>query len=285
MAIFANGLGGGIGRRLARRLGNFSVTRLSASGVPGSVFCDLRKGTCGVEGRFSRGDTFLFLAAMSKPGDCARNPEEAWRINVAHTAALIGAALDAGARVIFFSSDTVYGAQEGSLSESAPLQAVEPYGAMKARVEREFAGTPGFTALRLSYVVSLEDGVTRYLRECARAGAKAEVFSRYARSMVWVEDVTAAVATLLRLSDRGDELPGAVNLGGMECLTRTRMAAAFQEAIAPGLEICEVEPPEGFFAARPERIELDVSLLAALLGRNPLSLREAYAREMTDKGK
>lgn len=102
MAIFANGLGGSIGRRLAPRLEGTSLVRLSSSGAPAGLPCDLRSDFSAVTRKFSRGDLLLFLAAMSKPEDCASNPREAWRINVVNTGRLKEVALEAGARVVFF---------------------------------------------------------------------------------------------------------------------------------------------------------------------------------------
>lgn len=284
MAIFANGLGGSIGRRLAARLEGTTLVRLSSADAPDALPCDLRKDVSTVAREFSRGDVLLFLAAMSKPNDCASNPHEAWLINVVNTSRLVGAALEAGAKVVFFSSDTVYGNQRGPLTEHAPLLATEPYGKMKAAVEKTFADTAGFTSLRLSYVVSLEDPVTRYLYECAHHGRKGEMFSRYARNMVWIEDVIQTVLVLVDRLEKGQESPPAINVGGSECTTRCQMAAALRDAGISSLEFLEMEPPEAFFAARPERIELDVSLMTSLLGRKPTSLKDAYARELENKG-
>lgn len=155
---------------------------------------------------------------------------------------------------------------------------------MKAAVEEAFAGAAGFTALRLSYAVSFEDSVTRYLDECARYGHKAEMYPRYARNMVWIEDIIQTVLVLVDRLAKGLDAPPAVNVGGSECATRSHMAAAFRDVAAPGLEFLEMDPPESFFAMRPERIELDISLMTSLLGRKPISLQDAYARELANKG-
>lgn len=280
MTIFANGMGGGIGRFLWPALEKLGAVRLASRPGPGTLVHDLKTPPERDVVRFARGDILVFLAALSKPGDCARNPGEAWRINVENTGALVERALLAGASVLFFSSDTVYGNQDGLLDESAPLKAEEPYGRMKAAVETRFSGKPGFAALRLSYVVSRTDGVTAYLKECARTGNTAEVFAGYARNMVGVQDVVETVLTLARLAQAGRPLPPAVNLAGERCVTRYEMATAYRDAVAPHLSIREIPAPEGFFSARPKKISLDVSLLTSLMRRPPQSLIEVYRSEI-----
>lgn len=280
MAIFANGMGGGIGRFLWPALEKLGAVRIASRPGPGTLVHDLKNPPAMDVVRFAKGDILIFLAALSKPGDCARNPGEAWRINVEYTGTLIERALLAGASVLFFSSDTVYGNQDGPLDERAPLKAEEPYGRMKAAVETRFSGKPGFTALRLSYVVSPTDGVTAYLKECARTGDAAEVFAGYARNMVGVEDVVEAVLALTRLAQAGRPLPPAVNLAGERCVTRHEMATAFRDALAPHLSIHEVPAPDGFFSVRPKKISLDVSLLTSLMHRPPQPLTEVYRSEI-----
>lgn len=282
MTIYANGMGGGIGRYLGPELEKRGARRIVTAGTAGALSCDLQNPRDSDGEWFEKGDVLVFPAAWSRPDQCRSDPEGAWRVNVENTTRLIERALSRGASVVFFSSDTAYGQQDGPLSEDAPLEASEEYGRMKAEVERRFASADGFAALRLSYVVSPSDGVTRYLASCARDGAVAELFAEYARSMVWIGDVTAAVLALVARAEQGPDLPRAVNVGGPACITRARMAELYSRHVAPSLRFAEVPAPEGFFAARPRRIELDVSLLASLLGREPLSLEQAY--ETASKG-
>lgn len=284
MIVYVNGMGGGIGQFLWPRLERRGAVRMAASGGEGRLACDLSRPD-DADGRwFAPGDVLVFAAAWSKPDQCRKDPSGAWRVNVENTVRLIGKALETGVTVFFFSSDTVYGSQEGTLAEDAPLLATEEYGRMKAEVERRFAAVPGFTALRLSYVLSPFDGVTRRFAQCAREGAVAEAFVDYARNMVWIGDVCAAVCSLIDAAARGEALPRAVNVGGPACVTRAETAHAYRHALAPALRIAEVAAPEGFFAARPRRIALDVSLFTRLLGRAPLTPGEAYLHLQASEG-
>lgn len=278
VTIYANGMGGGIGRVLWPELAKLGALRIATTSQDGALHCDLRSPRDTDGEWFEKDDVFIFPAAWSKPDQCKSDPEGAWHVNVESTSLLIEKALSRGAAVIFFSSDTAYGRQNGALSEAAPLLATEEYGKMKAEVEHRFASTEGFTALRLSYVVSREDGVTSYLASCAHAGAAAELFSGYARNMVWIDDVVAVVLALTAKAQHGARLPKAVNVGGPACISRAQMAEAYRSGFAPSLRYVEVPAPAGFFDARPRRIELDVARLVSLLGRAPIPLELAYKK-------
>lgn len=276
MTLYANGMGGGVGRALWPVLYAAGARRIAGSRQEGALFCDLQHPS-GSDGEwFTAGDIFVFPAARSKPDQCRKDPEGAWLVNVENTSRLIEKALLKKASVIFFSSDTVYGQQAGPLLENAPFLATEEYGKMKAEVERRFAGATGFTALRLSYVTSLEDGVTRYFTDCVQAGTVAEVFGEYARSMVWIDDVVATVCALIAKAQLGEALPHALNVGGPACISRTQMAQAYQRSVNGALRFVDAKAPEVFFSSRPRSIALDVSRMISVLQREPLSLEQAY---------
>ena len=278
MTIYANGMGGGIGNILWPALERLGAMRIAGNRNCGQFFCDLQHLSDTDGSWFAPGDIFVFLAAWSKPDQCRKDPKGAWLVNVENTSRLIESALQKKTTVLFFSSDTVYGQQEGILSENAPLLASEEYGKMKAEIESRFGSAEGFTALRLSYVTSLEDNVTKYFIDCAQKGKTAEVFGEYARSMVWIDDVVAAVCSLISMAQRGDVLPKAVNVGGPACLSRTKMAQAYSQSVNGTLSIMDIPAPNGFFSSRPHSIALDVSLLTSILGRSPISLSKAYAK-------
>jgi nucleoside-diphosphate-sugar epimerase len=269
-------MGGGIGRALWLALAARGARRIAGTRQNGLLFCDLQQLSDSDGDWFRPGDVFVFPAAWSKPDQCRKDPEGAWLVNVENTERLIEKALERDTRVIFFSSDTVYGQQDGTLSESAPLLATEEYGKMKAKIERRFASARGFSALRLSYVTSLEDGVTRYFETCVRKGEVAEVFGEYARSMVWIDDVVDAVCALASMAEQGETLPKAVNVGGPACISRVQMAQAYARSANGVLQIADVTAPDGFFSSRPRSIALDVSLLASILGRPSMTLDAAY---------
>lgn len=54
-------------------------------------------------------DFVVFTAAVSGPDKCAADFDVCWKINVEGTISFIHKALDKGCRVLFFSSDAVFG--------------------------------------------------------------------------------------------------------------------------------------------------------------------------------
>jgi dTDP-4-dehydrorhamnose reductase len=58
--------------------------------------------------------------------------------------------LDRDARVVFFSTDTVYGEQPEPFDESRPCRPLGVYAELKHEVERRFAAAPGFKTKRSS---------------------------------------------------------------------------------------------------------------------------------------
>ena len=103
-------------------------------------------------------DFVVIAAAISSPDKCEKEFDYCWTVNVTGTIFFIKKALEMNCKVIFFSSDAVYGNISGKIydenSETLPKTA---YGKMKKAVEAEFFSDDAFKAIRLSYVVSRFD--------------------------------------------------------------------------------------------------------------------------------
>ena len=225
-----------------------------------------------------RRETVFLTAAISEPDVCAREHDRAWAVNVDGTGTFIAKALDRGARVIFFSSDTVYGEQSGPCDETlAPQPGGGAYADMKRAVEARFSGHPEFKAIRLSYVFSRDDRFSRYLAGCAARDAIAEVFDPFSRAVIHRDDV---VAGALALAGDWTAFPAAaINFGGREVLSRLEIAQVVKDTMLPGLRFAATQPPPQFFANRPRVVAMQSPLLPRLLGRPQHSLQEAAILE------
>ena len=220
------------------------------------------------------GDLVVHAAAISAPDICRDKPELAWSVNVEGTSLFIDKCLQRGANILFFSSDTVYRINGGSvINEDSPCAPQEPYGRMKHEVEKQFIGEPGFTTLRLSYVVSNFDKFTRYLRSCITENREAEIIRSFCRSAVAFHDIAAAVKAAIR--DKNIPSP-IINACGPQLLSRMEIAQSYKASNAPNMRLIEIEPPEGFFDSRPSTIPLTSKYFSVLLGREPLSIAEYY---------
>lgn len=224
-------------------------------------------------------DVVFLTAAISAPDVCSREYDRAWAINVTGTSAFVSNVISRGGRVIFFSSDTVYGEKEAAFNESAECSPAGEYAEMKHEVEKRFLGNPLFKAIRLSYVFSREDKFTKYLAGCAERGEEAEIFHPFYRAVIHRDDV---IQGSLALASRWDEFSEQIiNFGGPEVLARTEFAEAMQQKVLPRLRFRVTEPAAGFFENRPRIIAMQSPILPKLLERPARTLLEAASMEFT----
>ncbi len=216
----------------------------------------------------------VFLtAAISAPDICAREYDRAWSLNVSGTSSFIRSVIDRGARVIFFSSDTVYGEREHTFEEVAPCHPAGEYAEMKHEVEQRFSGDASFKAIRLSYVFSKEDKFSRYLVACAERNEKAVLFHPFFRAIVHRDDV---IEGALALATCWNEVPEQViNFGGPQLLSRIDFAECLREAYLHDLQFSVLEPSADFFKNRPRTIAMASPIFTKLLGRPLRTLQEA----------
>ena len=218
-------------------------------------------------------DVVLLTAAISAPDICANEHDWAWAVNVTGTSEFIRNVIDRGARVVFFSSDTVYGEREDQFDERAACNPAGKYADMKRDVEQRFLGNTSFKTIRLSYVFSRDDKFSRYLTGCAERNEEADLFHPFFRAIVHRDDV---VEGALALAARWVDVPEQViNFGGPQVLSRVEFAECLREAHLRDLCFTVTEPSAEFFENRPRIIAMISPVFSRLLGRPPRSLREA----------
>jgi dTDP-4-dehydrorhamnose reductase len=223
------------------------------------------------------GDTVFLTAAISAPDVCSREHDRAWAVNVLGTAKLIESVITRGGRLVFCSSDAVYGERADAFADAANCRPAGAYATMKHEIEQRFTGDPRFKAIRLSYIFSREDKFTRYLSMCATTGEEADLFHPFCRAVVHREDV---VAGAIALAERWDEVPQQfINFGGPHVLSRVAIAERFREAHFHDLRFKVTEPDADFFVNRPRVIAMTSPAFARLLGRSPRALPEATRLE------
>lgn len=218
-------------------------------------------------------DVVLLSAAISAPDICAREQDRAWAVNVTGTSEFVTQVISRGGRVVFFSSDTVYGERGDAFDETTKSNPAGEYAEMKAEVEKRFLGNPLFKSIRLSYVFSREDKFTKYLSGCVGRGEEAELFHPFYRAIVHRDDV---VEGALALAQRWDEFPQQViNFGGPEVLSRIDFAECLKHNALSGLRFRVTEPGDEFFKNRPRVIAMSSEILPKLLGRPSRTMAEA----------
>jgi len=217
--------------------------------------------------------TSIITAAISSPDVCANDYERAWKVNVTNTSLFVEKFIQYGGRVIFFSSDTIYGEREDEFDEYAVCNPAGEYAVMKREVEQRFLGNSSFKSVRLSYVFSHEDKFTRYLHGCAQHNEVADLFHPFYRPIVHRDDV---VVGALELVDRWHEFPEQfINFGGPQVLSRVEMTECIRDVYHYDLHFKVTEPDVDFFKNRPRFIAMKSPLFGKLLKRPPRSLCEA----------
>ena len=195
-------------------------------------------------------DYIVFTAAISGPDKCATDFDNCWNINVDGTSYFIRKALNKKCRVLFFSSDAVFGDIAGRIyDEESETKAVTPYGRMKKAVEDEFKKDPFFKAIRLSYVASAKDRFMTYCLNCAKNGEIADVFHPFYRNATVVSDVVEVVMYFAKKWDEFDHV--FLNVACKELVSRVRMADELNRIIEGKLKYTISMPGQEFFTNRP----------------------------------
>lgn len=222
-------------------------------------------------------DTVLFLSAISKPELCQSDFMLANQVNVKSTREMISRILENGNRVLFFSSDTVYGEQHHPGNENPPLSPVGPYAIMKARIEEEFLSHTNFKSIRISYVYSPYDSLTKYLRNSVENVCVAQIFHPFSRNVIYRNDFIEGVLALVRNWIKCNA--SSINFGGPETINRIQYADILKNTLLPTLKYEVISPAPSFYALRPQAVKMHSVILNQLLGRTPRKVQEALLSE------
>ena len=239
----------------------------------------------------SRPDAVLHFAALTIAPESVRDPAPYWRVNTGGTLSVLDAMRDSRVPAIVFSSTAaVYGTpKQIPISEDAPLQPINPYGASKLAAERAVASYAeayglSYAALRYFNVAGASGQVgenhrpeTHLIPSALDAAAGwREPLSVFGtdfptadgtaiRDYVHVEDLIDAHLLALDRVVAGDNTLGAINLG-------TRGGASVREVL-DAVERVTGTPVPTLYAARrpgdPAILVADASRAKAVLGWQP----------------
>lgn len=207
----------------------------------------------------------LHTAAMSAVGECYARPEQAERINTDATAVLADAAGECGARLVFTSTDMVFGGDAAPYRESDPPRPLSCYARTKLAAERKLADRQDVVIARLPlmYGFPLNGRETTFVRQMTdlRRGTTLRLFADEFRTPVWLADAARALIGLARSG-----FSGLIHVAGPQRLSRYDLVARCAELLrvkeprllpTSRLEIDAAEP-------RAADLSLDGSRLAGL---------------------
>ena len=193
----------------------------------------------------------VFTAAISGPDKCASDFDWCWSINVTGTSYFISEAIKRNCKVMFFSSDAVYGDIPGMIyDENSETKAETPYGRMKKAVEDRFKDDANFKAIRLSYVASAKDRFISYCLKCIENSETADIFHPFYRNVIIVSDVVDVVVWFSKHWNEYE--PFVLNIAGKELVSRVRMADELNRITGNKLKYTISTPSVDFYNNRPK---------------------------------
>ncbi len=193
----------------------------------------------------------IFTAAISSPDKCESEYDYCWNVNVTGTEKFIKSAMQHNCKVLFFSSDAVFGDIGAKIyDEKSETCAKTAYGIMKKHVEDTFKGEKMFKAIRLSYVASARDRFVSYCLKCIENNEVADVFHPFYRNCISVTDVVNVVEWLMFNWNNFE--PYVLNIAGKELVSRIRIADEINRILGNKLKYNVSFPGEAFYKNRPE---------------------------------
>jgi dTDP-4-dehydrorhamnose reductase len=199
----------------------------------------------------------LHCAGYPAIADCYRNPDIARRINSKGTALVAELAAEAGARLVYTSTDLVFDGTRGNYREGDAANPLSIYGCSKLAGEAAVRAAPKGLVVRISLMFGPSVIGRPYFfdqqLEKMRAGQQTGWFEDEWRSPL---GLAAAAKALLALA-RAD-VTGLLHLGGPQRLSRYELGQ--RVAAAYGLDPALVAPVLQKSVPTPEPRPKDVSL-------------------------
>lgn len=159
MRLLLTGASGLLGGYLRRNLAQTDADVIVWGGTrpaPGMLSIDLANfDQVTAAFRAARPDVVLHAAAVSSVAEAFRDPPHAWQVNQLATERLAALAGDAGARLVYVSTDLVFDGMRGGYRESDPAQPLSVYGRTKLAAETAVLAASGSTVSNVVARVSL----------------------------------------------------------------------------------------------------------------------------------
>lgn len=183
---------------------------------------DLREGEAveKIISEYSPG-TIIHTAAITSPAECRKNPGRARSINVQGTINIARAAVLAGSRLIYISTDRVFSGRRGDYKEEDSPAPLGTYGETKLEGEERIKQIAApYLILRLPLMYGLPSpfhgSFINWMIDAFRSRQPLFLFTDQFRTPLYVGDAVQGIKLLLRRA----ELEGVYHLGGPEKISR-----------------------------------------------------------------
>lgn len=280
-----------VGRHLAEQDHRVTVLDLQSAGrlegvesISGDVFNEdtLREV---LEGK----DTVIDLVGLANIGECQRNPEQSFRLNVESVARILEAARQTEVRrFVFPSSAAVYGKVETvPIDEATVPNPANIYGWHKLMAEQSARGYRQnyglqYVILRLFNVTGRgnEGVINEYVQQALEDGRILGFGRDQMRDFVHADDVAQA---FLSAATHGDVADKAINVGTGVGVRIEDLAEAVKEEL-PEIEV-SFEEKSGYI---PYHSVADITLARNLLGFQPTpapAVVRRFIKELVARGR
>lgn len=206
-------------------------------------------------------ETIVYLRAVSSPTQVHLNPVESDLVNVFRTSHFIQECVSQGKRVIFSSSDVVYGdTGDDVANETSVLNPFGLYAKQKAQIEAEFRDNPNFIALRLSLIV----GARSKLRNILSTEIKPGIPDPVIRNPISVNSVVDLICELV-LSKEWDKNLKVLNVGGAEAMSIFELAKIESKLLGVSPP-SPIERTEIDRESRPQTVKISSTIAETFVG-------------------
>lgn len=256
MRILLTGAAGMAGRYIAEQLSasGHVVIPIDVAQAGGIIGADLAN-----ESDVSRvieehaPDLVLHLAAITSLNYCENNKAASRRSNFETTRALVEVCADKRLRLIFFSSDYVFGAEDRLWREhDAPCPTTQ-YGKDKAASETMILrGLQDFAIVRTAQIYGLPGDFVGLVYDALLSGDHFKAYSNLVNCPTWVGDLHAMVDAIVAFGYRG-----IFHCVGPEASSRYDFALAVAAAFSLDTDLIHPEALDFSKDIRPSAVRLD----------------------------
>lgn len=205
-------------------------------------------------------DLVVHAAAMTDVDGCERDPDAALAVNGAGTANVAAAAAEAGAHLVYVSTDYVFdGEADGDYAESDPPNPLSAYG--RSKLAGEAAAGPDATIVRTSWVCGVHGrNIVRTVLGLAATGQQLRFVDDQVGQPTFVADLAPRLLALG--AERRPGIWHVSNVGPMSWYALAGEildAGGYDRSLVSPIATAELDPPRP--APRPRRSVLDGAAL------------------------
>ena len=273
MRILLTGAAGVVGSVLCQNLRGrcYEVIPVDIVDSPGIIRMDLRNSNAAVTLLSEhRPDVILHLAANKNVFFCEENISVTHEINFGITENLTRACMNSRSRMLFLSTDYVFGAKSEVFFEDSQPCPTTQYGQDKAESEAYIEGNlDSYVIMRSAGLYGFPGDLIQVVRQAISKGQRFNAFANLKNCPTSLNDFFCMLDIII-----SRELNGIFHCVGREFLSRFDYALQVAKALGLDASLIYSEMLDFSQDVRPPCLHLDGTKTYSVLGYHPLSLIE-----------